>query len=91
MFCNQAPESMATIKRAMNAHDAVTIQRETHRLKGSIGNFASQAAFDAAQRLESLGTEGNFSEAVNAYAVLENEIDRLLSALAALKDLEAGT
>ena len=36
----------------MNAHDAVTIQRETHRLKGSIGNFASQAAFDAAQRLE---------------------------------------
>jgi CheY-like chemotaxis protein len=91
LFCNQAPESMATIKRAMNAHDAVTIQRETHRLKGSIGNFASQAAFDAAQRLESLGTEGNFSEAVNAYALLEYELDRLLSALVALKDLEAGT
>jgi len=49
-----------------------------------VGNFSAHPAFEAALKLEVLGREGSLSEAEPAYAELEKEIERLISAMANL-------
>jgi signal transduction histidine kinase/DNA-binding response OmpR family regulator/HPt (histidine-containing phosphotransfer) domain-containing protein len=86
LFLEQAPESLAAIQNAVKAGDGRQIQRECHRLRGSIGNFAARSAYDAALRLEGLSQEGNLSETPAACATLEYEMGRLVSAMAAMTD-----
>jgi HPt (histidine-containing phosphotransfer) domain-containing protein len=60
------------------------LQRAAHALKGSVGNFCAQKAFDAALRLEKMGKSENLSEAEEAWSALEAEIERLQPALETL-------
>jgi hypothetical protein len=52
-------------------------------LKGSVGNFCAQGAFEAAQRLERMGKSGDLSEVETAWRALQCEMERLNPALAA--------
>jgi hypothetical protein len=51
-------------------------------MKGSLGQFGAEAACAAAQQLESLGQQGDLTEAAAACAVLEEELNRVEPALA---------
>jgi HPt (histidine-containing phosphotransfer) domain-containing protein len=79
---------LTTLREAVMAGDASGIERTAHKLKGSVGNFAAQPAFEAALKLEILGRDGRLSEAEPAFAQLENEIVRLELKMADMSGVE---
>jgi CheY-like chemotaxis protein len=89
LFLKDTPLTMKALDEAVKRGDALTIQREAHKLKGSVGNFSAPYAFDAALRVEILGIEGKLSEAPGAFAALQSEIQKLISELEALTGPEA--
>jgi len=65
---------------AVKSKFLLVIRRVAHSLKGSVGIFSSADngdAFAAAQRMESIGSEGNFAAAAAAYASLDAAVTRL--------------
>jgi signal transduction histidine kinase/DNA-binding response OmpR family regulator/HPt (histidine-containing phosphotransfer) domain-containing protein len=88
VFLMELPKSLRSLRESVTAGDGKAIERAAHKLKGSVGNFAAQPAFEAALKLEVLGRDGNLSEAEPVYAELENEIKRLKLAMANLSGLE---
>ena len=61
------------------------MQRLAHMIRGSVGVFGARAAYDAAQRLETMGKERDATHAPQAYSALEEAVARLKPALVALK------
>jgi CheY-like chemotaxis protein len=90
LFLKDLPDMLTNIREAVTAGDAGAIERAAHKLKGSVGNFSARPAFEAALRLEVLGRDATLSEAGPACAELENEINRLKSAMAKLRGIEVG-
>ena len=89
LFIEDYPKLLSQIEQAMADKNAESLASRAHTLKGSVGNFAAQSAFDAALRLEKLAREGNLDKAQDAYNKLAQEIQRLIPALQALKMKEA--
>jgi PAS domain S-box-containing protein len=84
MFLEESPVLMDKMRQAAADGDCRKLERAAHTIKGSVGNFAAKSAFDAAQKLEELGREGNLDHAQEAFETLEREIERLKPALTAL-------
>jgi HPt (histidine-containing phosphotransfer) domain-containing protein len=73
------------IRQAVAHRDADALEHSAHTLKGSVANFCARAAAAAAFRLEAMGRDGDLTDAERVLVVLEAEIERLRSALAALE------
>jgi PAS domain S-box-containing protein len=84
LFNADCPRLRAEIRQAVANGDAPRLKLAAHTLKGAVGNFGARATAEAAQRLEALGKQGDLTGAGEAAAVLEEELERLLPALAAL-------
>jgi PAS domain S-box-containing protein len=84
VFLEQSSDLLHKMREAASSGDGGTLERAAHTLKGSVSNFAAKRAFNAAHRLEQIGRSGELSEAANAVAVLEQEIENLKPALTAL-------
>jgi CheY-like chemotaxis protein len=89
LFLREIPDLMAALQGAFQSGDAASVQRVAHKLKGSVGNFAAQPAFDAASTLEVLGMEGRLAEAIPVYENLVKEITGLKMAMVELIGPEA--
>ncbi|HEV3343107.1 MAG TPA: PAS domain S-box protein [Pirellulales bacterium] len=79
----EAPQLLAAVREAVERGDAAALRLSAHTLKGSLGNFAAARAVEAAKRLEMMGKQGDLSDAAQALAVLESELDRFLPELVA--------
>ena len=55
IFLDQCPEALHDVRAAVEANDHEALQHAAHSLKGSVGNFGAQQAFEAAYRLEQNG------------------------------------
>ena len=86
LFLEDLPDMLTSLRDAVTAGDAKTIDRVAHKLKGSVSNFAARPSFEAALKLEVLGRHGSLSETVPAYEELERQIERLKSAMANLSE-----
>ncbi len=75
---------ISDIRDAVKDGDAEALQKAAHALKGSVSNFAAEAAAQAAQRLEMMGRTRAMSDASHAFKELEREIDRVREGLSAL-------
>jgi len=84
LFLEQLPELLATLREAVTAEDASTLERVAHKLKGSLGNFDARPAYEAAEKLENLVGISPLQNTGPALAVLEKEIERLKRAMANL-------
>jgi CheY-like chemotaxis protein len=84
LFLDDCPKLLSEIRVALARCDSTALTRAAHRLKGTVGNFTASAAFEAARRLEMIGRQGDLTGAEKAFAALEEEIERLKLALAAL-------
>ena len=82
LFIDECPEMMRQVGAAIEAGDALALQRAAHSLKGSVRIFAMATAIEAARRLEIMGAEGDLSGADDGWNALRREIDRLMAALA---------
>jgi CheY-like chemotaxis protein/HPt (histidine-containing phosphotransfer) domain-containing protein len=84
MFMEDYPQLLAEIEGALRNGDSDALRQSAHTLKGAVGNFSAQNAYDAAYALEQIGRSGDLGEATGAYRVLKQELERLQPMLGAL-------
>jgi PAS domain S-box-containing protein len=84
MFLGGYPDLVNKIRADVAHGDAGRLKRNAHTLKGEVGNFGAGAAREAAEKLEIMGKNGNLAGAPEAVRLLEEELERLKPALAAL-------
>jgi CheY-like chemotaxis protein/HPt (histidine-containing phosphotransfer) domain-containing protein len=84
VFLETSPALVADLRRAVEAGDALSVQRTAHALKGAASNFGARSAVAAALRLETMGRGGNLAGAAEACAALEEAVGRLTPALTGL-------
>ena len=81
LFFVETPELLSAIRESIAGGDGKALERAAHSLKGTVSSFGSQAAREAALRLETAGRDGDVTCAAPAYAELEREVARLTHAL----------
>ena len=81
IFLEECPRLIEQIRQSLAQGDAAQLRRAAHTLAGSFRHFAAAAAAEQAQRLASLGKDGDLTAAPELFAGLEAETERLLSAL----------
>ncbi len=83
LFLEQGPQLVAAVGTALAQREAGPLERAAHSLRGTLSSLAAPAAAAAALQLELLGQDGRVDGADEAFARLEQDIDRLRAALAA--------
>jgi two-component system sensor histidine kinase/response regulator len=81
IFVAECPRMMAAVRDAVSAGDALAIRRAAHALKGSVGNFTSQAPMTTALALEEAGRRGDLGAAATLVSSLEREVAALVEYL----------
>ena len=76
-FLDMAPDSLDSIRRAIESNDASKVCESAHFLQGSVGNFEQGLAFQAALELETIGRSGDLSRAYEAFETLKIELENL--------------
>src|SRR5262249_28119662 len=71
----------AELHSAADAQDATRLQMAAHTVKGAVGHFGDQEAYDAAYRLELIGKGRDLHGAAAACADLNRALQRLQAAL----------
>jgi CheY-like chemotaxis protein len=84
VFLESCPKMISDIETAIGRGDAKALKRNTHVLKGTVGNFAAQGTSGIVQRLEAMGSSGELDGVEEVFSELEAEIGRLCQALAAI-------
>jgi signal transduction histidine kinase/DNA-binding response OmpR family regulator len=79
MFLENCSDYIARINIGISGNDAGILEREAHSLKGAIGNFSAREAYEAADRLEKLGKEGEMSAAAEELSNLESALNEFAS------------
>jgi CheY-like chemotaxis protein/anti-sigma regulatory factor (Ser/Thr protein kinase) len=82
LFLVESPELLSMIHDSIARGDGQMLQQAAHSVKGAVSSFGAHAAREAALKLETLGREGNLSQAEFACAELDREIAHLTRALA---------
>jgi HPt (histidine-containing phosphotransfer) domain-containing protein len=81
LFLEDTPGLLAEIRLAAARGDGEALERASHTLKGSVGNFGARAAQELALALELMGRQRDFARAADTAARLDGEVKRLLPAL----------
>jgi len=84
LFLRDTPPLVREIHDAVDSRDAEGLRCSAHALKGSAGNLAALAVFEAAKELEHTAPTGDWAHAEEACAALESELKRLAPVLAEL-------
>jgi CheY-like chemotaxis protein len=85
VFLDSYPAQLAELREALARQDSPGVRRMAHTIRGAAGNFGAGEACAAAERLEAMGRAGELADAPAACAALEEALDRLRPALAALR------
>ena len=81
IFLADAPMLIGAVRKALDSRDTEAVWRAAHALKNSVGTIGAARAFDAAERLEALGREGDLRRCEQISGELEAEIRRAEKAL----------
>jgi len=81
LFRVEGVRMMQEIRQSISAGDPAAIQRTAHGLKGAAGYLGGNRVAEAAHKLELIGASRDLAAAPEVLLQLEEEIDRLLSAL----------
>jgi two-component system sensor histidine kinase/response regulator len=84
LYFEERPKWLAEIRAAVASNEPLPVRRCAHNLKGTLISFGARAASEAAQRLETMGRNGNLNDAAEAFAALNDELERLEPHLVAL-------
>lgn len=85
-FLEECPDYLDAIRAAVTEQDPEALQREAHKLKGAVGNLRAGPALEATQKLEEIAESEDFQQAEPALDALEQELDRLRTALLTLRE-----
>ncbi len=81
LMLDECPRLIDEIGKAVSNRDAAALRLAAHTLKGSVRIFGAARAADCAELLETIGRDGDFQEANQTFAALENEIALFTHAL----------
>ena len=81
MFLEDSPKLIADIRAAVTSRDGRALKQAAHTLKGSVGVFRDQAAFDAVFRMEQIGKGAEWDHFYEAWTVMDGEMIRLTAVL----------
>jgi two-component system, sensor histidine kinase and response regulator len=81
IFVHEAPQLLQRIREAVQAGDAVRLEREAHALKGELGCIGAPSVAERARRLEESGRGGSLQGASAAVDALARDLDSLLRTL----------
>jgi len=84
-FLKDIPVKIAAVEDLLGADDMLAARQLAHSIKGAAANIGAKRLRSAAEMLEHMLRDGNFSEAINTVLCLENEFDSLKNELAKLK------
>ncbi len=84
LFFDDTPSLLTEISNAITRGDSNALERASHTLKGSVGNFGARHAFDLAFNLEQMGRNGDFARAREIFEQLQQQVARLGPALESL-------
>ena len=82
-FLADAPKRLESIRAAVAAGDARTLQREAHALKGAAGAFDALDVVAVTRQLEQLALAGDLADAHHLWKLLEMHGRALLDAVRA--------
>jgi two-component system, sensor histidine kinase and response regulator len=77
IFIETCPDYIARIKKGIAGNDAGILEREAHSLKGAVGNFGAKEAYEAANRLDKLGNDGEMARTEEGLSNLERALNEL--------------
>ncbi len=83
MFQTEATLWMRDLEAAVMNDNAEQVKRLAHTIKGAVGTFAAQQAYDIALKMEMLGQEQRLTEAKVLLPEMQAVMERLKAALAA--------
>jgi HPt (histidine-containing phosphotransfer) domain-containing protein len=83
-YCNETPQLIAKLQRALTTHDIDAFRQAAHSIKSTSNTFGALSLGKLAQELEMLGRTGDLAGAREKVDRLAAEYDR---AQRALKDL----
>jgi HPt (histidine-containing phosphotransfer) domain-containing protein len=84
LFLQMCPHQMRDIREAVQSQDWLTVQRATHKVRGSVGTFAANAAVQAAHRLEAAARVPDAAGVQTCLVDLDREVERLVPAVTQL-------
>ena len=85
IFREDTPRMLADLSDGLDRDDPELAHRASHALKGQLGNYFAQDAFEAARVLDEAARSGDLVEARRLQAGLIAAIDRLGQELDALQ------
>jgi len=77
-FLEEHPRRLDEIRRAIDASDWELLHRAAHTIKGSMRYFEARAVFDRAFGLEQLAAARNLEGAEEIFALLKQELAKLV-------------
>jgi CheY-like chemotaxis protein len=70
-FVNEYPALEQAVRTAVAAGDAAALRHAAHALKGAVGIFSVQPAYEKAQQLETMGRTNDLGQSAEVLAALE--------------------
>ena len=87
LFLQESPKEAAAARAALGRQDRAGLAAAAHKLKGSVMEMCSPRLFESTKRLEELGRQGEFADALSVCADVETQLTEVH---AALRELIAG-
>lgn len=81
MFLEKCPGYARDLRNALEERNVEEFTRHAHSLKGVLGFFVADRAFDLSQQLETTGMAGDMDSAEPTLVLLELELERLCEAI----------
>ena len=82
LFIENTPQVLAAMQAAVDRADGKALEDSAHGLLSSLGVFRARSATQLALQLEEAGRRGEFAEVSEKLSRLQDETDRLFTALA---------
>jgi HPt (histidine-containing phosphotransfer) domain-containing protein len=77
MLDTDAPTLIGQIHAGIDGNDAEKVRIAAHTIKSMVGNFCATPAFEAALKVETIGSSGDLAECAAGLQSLEDEVNRL--------------
>ena len=90
IFLVESEQLLHTIQDCLASGDAGQLCEAAHSIKGAVGNFGAQEAYDAAQDVEEASRSKNFDALGGGVEVLEDRLKKVRDELAQLVSDEGG-
>ncbi len=83
VFLQEYPELWDQLEQAVAKRDRNATRQAAHKLKGAVGPFSRQGAYQSGYQLEKTAREADWTDLENLLAQMKVQFDRLIPALAA--------